>query len=201
MHNRRPPARAFPDFAARSCMSSVQSASLNFTVRMVTPFSSSAFQGEKFASWSSSVSTISSPGPSSRPMSAAHGESQRCHVRAENDFIRFAIQKVGHCRPRFRDHAVGVAAGLVSAAGVGVVARQVVRDGVNDALRHLRATRAIQKNRGMPMDGLRERGNCARTQVRSSAVDARRLFSDGHGRHSNSGSVPRRGMTSSLTVV
>ena len=48
-------------------MSSVQSASLNFTVRMTTPFSSSAFQGEKFASWSSSVSTISSPGPSSRP--------------------------------------------------------------------------------------------------------------------------------------
>src|ERR1035441_6600007 len=49
-------------------MSSVQSAWLNFTVRMTAPFSSSAFHGEKLASWSSRVSTISSPGPSSRPI-------------------------------------------------------------------------------------------------------------------------------------
>ena len=83
------------------------------------------------------------------PERAAHGESQRRHVRAENDFIRIAIQKIAHRRPRFRDHAVGVAAGVVSAARVGVVARQIIRDGVNHPLRHLRATRPVQKNRRM----------------------------------------------------
>ncbi len=92
------------------------------------------------------------------PDRSAHRESQSGHICAEHDFIRSAIQKITYRRPRFRDHAVSVAAGLVSAAGVGVVAREIVRDGVNHLLRHLRATRAIQKNRGMSADCLGERG-------------------------------------------
>ena len=58
---------------------------------------------------------------------------------------------------RFGDHAVGVAAGVVSAAGVGVVARQIVGDGVDHPLRHLRAAGAIQKNGGMAVHRLCER--------------------------------------------
>ncbi len=76
---------------------------------------------------------------------------------AEHDFIRIAIQKIAHRRPRFRDHAVGVAAGLVSAAGVGIVARQIIRDGVNHPLRHLRAAGPVQKDGRMAVDSLRER--------------------------------------------
>jgi len=74
---------------------------------------------------------------------AAHGEGQRGHVRTEDDFIRIAIQEIAHGRARFRDHAVGIAAGLVSAARVGIVARQIIGDGVNDALRYLRASWAV----------------------------------------------------------
>ena len=88
----------------------------------------------------------------------AHGERQCRHVRSEHDFIRVAIQEGAHGRTRFRDHAVGVAAGVVSAAAVGVVAGQVVGDGVNHALRHLRAARPVQKNHGASIDHLRERG-------------------------------------------
>ena len=92
------------------------------------------------------------------PECAAHGEGERCHVRAENDFIGIAIQEIAHGRASIRNHPVGVAAGLVCAAAVGVVARKIVRDGFNHTLRHLRAAGAIQKNRGMPIDGLRQRG-------------------------------------------
>ena len=92
---------------------------------------------------------------------AAQGESQRRHVGAKHDFVRIAIEKIRHRRTRFVDDSVGVAAGLVGAVGVGVVARQVIRDGVDYTLRHLRASWAVQKNCGafigMLADGLRER--------------------------------------------
>src|SRR5260370_88436 len=55
----------------RSARSSVQSASRMSTWRMTTPFSSSARQGATLASWSSVVTTISSPAFSSRPMARA----------------------------------------------------------------------------------------------------------------------------------
>ncbi len=132
-------------------------------------------------------------GPEFAPERAAHGESQRRHVRAENDFIRIAIQKIAHRRPRFRDHAVGVAAGVVSAARVGVVARQIIRDGVNHPLRHLRATRAVQKNRRMSVSSLRERRELRANPGEVERGGRRRsVFSDWHSRHSNSGPAPRQ---------
>ena len=119
---------------------------------------------------------------------AAQGESQRGHVRAEDDLVGIAIEKVGHRRPRFRDHAVGVATGEVGAARVGVVARQIIRDGVNHALRHLRATGAIQKDRGTAIDGL-----CECRELGADPIQVERgggrwrsgSFRDGHSEHSN----------------
>jgi hypothetical protein len=49
-----------------------------------------------------------------------------------------------------------VAAGGVGSAGVGIVAAQVVGDGVNDALRNLRSAGAVEECGGVGVDGLGE---------------------------------------------
>ena len=110
------------------------------------------------ASWSRRVTTISSPGFSSRPIARRHGERQRGHVRPEDDFVGAAVQEVGHGAAGFGDHGVGAAAGGVGSAGVGVVAAQVVGDGVDHALRDLRSAGAVEEGGGMAVDGLGERG-------------------------------------------
>ena len=51
-----------------------------------------------------------------------------------------------------------MAAGGVGSAGVGVVAAQVVGDGVDHALRNLRSAGAVEEYGGMAVDGLGERG-------------------------------------------
>ncbi len=88
--------------------------------------------------------------------SPAHRIGERSHVRAEDDFIRLAIQEVRHGRARVRDHAVGVAAGVVSAAGIGIVVRQIIRNGIDHLPRNLRAARPVQEHGRLAIHGLRQ---------------------------------------------
>src|SRR5579862_4808094 len=86
--------------------------------------------------------------------SAGHGVGERGHVWAKDDFVGRAVEEVGHGGAGFGDHGVGVAAGGIGSAGVGVVAAQVVRDGVDDALRDLRSSGAVEEDGGMSVNGL-----------------------------------------------
>ena len=54
-----------------------------------------------------------------------------------------------------------MAAGGVGSAGVGIVAAQVVGDGIDHALRNLRSAGAVEEDGGMAVDGLGERGELA----------------------------------------
>jgi hypothetical protein len=54
----------------------------------------SSSQGETLPSWSSWVTTISSPAFSSLPIGAAEREVERRHVRAEDDLLRRAAEEV-----------------------------------------------------------------------------------------------------------
>jgi len=85
---------------------------------------------------------------------AAYSKRQRGHVRTKGDFIGAAVQEVGHGTARFGDHGIRAAAGRVGSAGVGVVAAQVVRDGVNHALRDLRSAGTIEECGRVAVDGL-----------------------------------------------
>ena len=87
---------------------------------------------------------------------AGHGEGQRGHVGAEDDFVGAAVEEICHGGARIGEHGIGVAAGGVGSASVGVVAAQVVGDGVDDALRHLRSAGAVEEYGGMSVDGLGE---------------------------------------------
>ena len=85
-----------------------------------------------------------------------HRIRQARHVRSEDDFVGAAVQKVGHRATRLGNHGVGVTAGRVSSASVGVIAAQVVGNGVDDALRNLRPARAVKERGRMAVDGLGE---------------------------------------------
>ncbi len=119
---------------------------------------------------------------------AAQGEGERGHVRAEDDFVSIAIQKVGHGGPRLINDAIGIVAGLKGAVGVGVIASEIVGDGVDHALRHLRAAGAVEKDGGISVDGLRERRELRADPIYVERERGRRRrggFRDGHDRHSN----------------
>ena len=88
---------------------------------------------------------------------ARDGEGQRRHVGTEGDFVGAAVQEVGHGAASPRDHCVGVSAGRVSSASIGVVVAQVGGDGVDHALRDLRSARAVEERGGVAVHGLRER--------------------------------------------
>src|SRR5206468_12237122 len=89
---------------------------------------------------------------------AGHGIGERRHVGAEGNFVGGAVQEVGHGAAGFDDHGVGASAGGVGSAGVGVVTAEVVGDGVDHALRHLRPSGAVEKRGGVSVDGLGEGG-------------------------------------------
>ena len=89
---------------------------------------------------------------------AADGVGERGHVLTENDFIGIAIEKISHGGARGGDHLLSIAAGGISAPGVGVVAGKIIGDGGNHLLRDLRAAGAIEKNSGVSVNVLCERG-------------------------------------------
>src|SRR5579859_7770802 len=77
---------------------------------------------------------------------ARDGVGQRGHVWAESDFVGAAVEEVGHGGAGFGDHGVGAPAGGIGSAGVGVVVAEVVGDGVDHALRNLRAAGAVEES-------------------------------------------------------
>src|SRR5438105_3021925 len=85
---------------------------------------------------------------------AAHGVGERRHVWAEDDFIRIAAQKICHGSAGFIDNSICAAAGGIGATGVGVRLRQIIADGVNDALWNLCAAGAVEKDGGVAVYGL-----------------------------------------------
>jgi hypothetical protein len=82
-----------------------------------------------------------------RPDRAARRKRQRRHVRAELDLVgRGGTQECRHGDVGVREDLVAAAARLEVAAGVGVRVAQIAPDRVDDALRHLRPTRTVEKH-------------------------------------------------------
>src|SRR5581483_196087 len=67
------------------------------------------------------------------------------------------MQEVGHGSAGIGDHRVGVAAGRVGSAGVGIVATQVAGDSVDYGLRNLSSAGTIEKCGGVAINSLRQR--------------------------------------------
>ena len=117
------------------------------TVRTVTSRSAAiARQVETFASWSSVVTTISSPaceGGADRPPDV---QGQGRHVVAELDLLGArGTEEVGDRRVALVDHRVAQLARPEGAAGVGVHVAVVAADRVDHALRDLRPAGAVQE--------------------------------------------------------
>src|SRR5258708_19480291 len=89
--------------------------------------------------------------PKLPPNRARDGERQRGHVGPEDDLVRSAVKEVRHRGPRPGDHGVGAAAGGVSSASVGIVAAQVIGDGINHALWNLCSAGAVQECGRIPL--------------------------------------------------
>src|SRR5579871_500223 len=89
---------------------------------------------------------------------AREGESQRGHILAEDDFIVSAVEEVSHSDAGGGDHGVCAAGRGIVPPGVGIVAPQVVGDGVDDALGNLRPAGAVEKDGGVAVDRLSQRG-------------------------------------------
>ena len=112
----------------------------NRTARTVTPRSRSrARQVSTFAWWSSSVTTISSPGEKRRPRARAQVERQRRHVGAEGDLVGVAPRKSARASRAAASGRVGLLARGIAPVRVRVVVEQVVGHRLADLARHLRA--------------------------------------------------------------
>src|SRR5215831_9941756 len=79
------------------------------------------------------------------------------HVRSKNDLVRIAVKKIAHCSSGASNHPIRVSAGLVGAAGIGIVSAQVLRYSVNHTLGNLRPTRPIEEHCWLAVHGLRQR--------------------------------------------
>ena len=113
--------------------------------RTVTPRSrSSARQGSTLAWWSSSVTTISSPGPQRRAQRPGQVEGQRRHVGPEGDLVGRGVEEVGEGLPGVGDGVVGLLAGREGPVGVGVVVEEVVGHRLDHLAGHLRPAGAVE---------------------------------------------------------
>ena len=103
------------------------------------------------------------------------------HVLAEDDFVGGAVEEVGHGFAGGEQHGIGVAAGGVGSASVGVVAAQVVGDSVDHALWNLRTAGAVEERGGVAVDGL---GECGELGADVGEVEGGGgIFSNWHGIH------------------
>ncbi len=92
--------------------------------------------------------------PSFRSCDQAVGEQkvERRGVRAEGDLVPVAAEEVGEGVARVGQQVVGLDRAREEAVGVGVVIDEVVGHGVDHALRHLCAARAVEVGDGMTVD-------------------------------------------------
>ena len=100
---------------------------------------------------------------------AAQREGQRGHVGAKNNFLRIAAQQVGHGRMRSGDNLIGAPAGGKRSMRIGVGGGQVPAHRVNHALRHLRASRAVEERGGV---AIHFHGECG--ELRPDPIDVKR---------------------------
>ena len=117
------------------------------TLWTVTPRSAAiAFQVETFASWSRVVTTTSSRGPSVAPMLRP-----MCRVRLDMFWPNLissgdaAPEEVGDRGVRLLDHRVGLGARRERALVVRVHVAVVADDGIDHALRDLRAAGSVEE--------------------------------------------------------
>jgi len=85
-------------------------------------------------------------------------EAQRRHVGSERDLLRQAAEHVRHSGASGEDDLVGLFGRGEEAVCVAVVLDEVLAHGVEDALRGLRATRAVEVGDRLTIDGPRQGG-------------------------------------------
>src|SRR5207253_10686622 len=90
---------------------------------------------------------------------AADGVRQRGHVGTKERFVGIAIEEIGHGTAGFGDGGIGIAAGRVRTASIGIVAVEIAGDGINHTLRDLGAAGTIEKHGRMAIYGL---GQCGK---------------------------------------
>src|SRR3954451_17175958 len=71
-------------------------------------------------------------------------EGERSCICAEGDFFRRAAEKVAEGLPSVLEHHVGFGAGGVVPVSISVMVAQVVGNGIDDGLRHLRSAGAVE---------------------------------------------------------
>ncbi len=85
--------------------------------------------------------------------SPAHGERQRRHIRAEDDLIGIASsEEIGHRPLGLGDNLIAFPAGDKTTAMIGVVIGKMIRNSIDDALRHLAAGGAVEVYGGLTVD-------------------------------------------------
>ena len=83
---------------------------------------------------------------------------ERRHVRAEDDFVRRAIQEVAHGLARRGDDRVALDARRIRPVRVRIVVEEIVVHRLGDDARHLRPARRIEVGDGIPPVDSLERG-------------------------------------------
>ena len=87
---------------------------------------------------------VSGPGSGQRPR---YGKSNGSHVCAESDCLRIVgTHKIRYGLVRRREHRIAFLARRKATAVICITLAQVLRDGIDDSLRHLRSSRSIKKN-------------------------------------------------------
>ena len=99
------------------------------------------------ASWSSRVTTISSPAFSVRASEREMCSVRRGHVVAEHDLVRRGgVQEIRHGGVRLLQHRVRLLAGAEGAFVVGVAVQQVAVDAVEALLGDLCPARVVEEH-------------------------------------------------------
>ena len=79
------------------------------------------------------------------PADAPRGvKRDRGHVIAKDDFARRGVEQIGERFARLRQGGVGLGAGRIIPVRVGVVVKEIIRNGVGNRPGHLRSSRAVK---------------------------------------------------------
>ena len=138
---------------------------MNPATRTTTPRSwASSSHGETFASWSSAVTTISSPSLRVRAECARQQEVERGHARAEGGLVGRAAEERPGLLVREVDQLDGADARLVRRADVRVVLAQVARDRVDHLVGALRPAGPVEEGEA-PVERREARANGSRCRA------------------------------------
>ena len=177
--------------ASRSSSSAVSGS--KSSQRTVAPAASAAStQGRMFASWSSRVTTTSSPGRQPRADGAGEVEGQLRHRPPEHDPARVGTEQVRDRRTGAHDDVLGPPLGVGDRAPVGEPRRHRAGDRLGHRRRHLRAARPVEV--GHAVVERRELGADAREIHADSVSDLGGAGVAGGDRRVSSGGVTGAGL-------